>query len=151
MKRTLIFCLLGFVALVGAARSHAQNAGATEKAVSALEQQWLQGQKTNKPDLVAPLLADKIVVTDADGKVTDKAATLAIYKSTKWITADYVGVKVTSFGDAAIVTGGFRGKGTDAKGKSFDENDRWTDTWVKMPSGKWQCVASQVSAIKATM
>jgi ketosteroid isomerase-like protein len=151
MKRTLIFCLLGFVALVGAAPSHAQMASATEKAVAALELQWLQGQKTNNPDLVAPLLADKIVVTDSDGKVTDKAATLAFYKNTKWATADYVDLKVTVFGNTAIATGGFRGKGTNAMGKPFDDNERWTDTWAKMPDGKWQCVASHVSAIKVIM
>jgi hypothetical protein len=42
----------------------------------------------------------------------------------------------------------FKGKGTDEKGKPLDLNERWTDTWVKMPSGKWQCVASQASSIK---
>lgn len=96
----------------------------------------------------APLLADKIIVTGADGEVMDKAGTLALYKKTKWDSADYSDVKVTAYGDAAIATGGFKGKGTDAKGKPFDENERWTDTWVKMPSGKWQCVASHTSNIK---
>jgi ketosteroid isomerase-like protein len=45
-------------------------------------------------------------------------------------------VKVTGFGDAAIATGGFKAKGTDASGKPPDVNERWTDTWVKMPNGK---------------
>lgn len=148
MKRTLIWCLLGFVLLVSAARSQSQKTGGTEKAVEALEQQWLQGQKTNNSDLVAPLLADKIVVTQADGKVLDKDATLAFYKKTKWDSAEYTDVKVTVFGDTAIATGGFMGKGTDATGKPFDDNERWTDTWMKMPSGKWQCVASQVTPVK---
>jgi ketosteroid isomerase-like protein len=147
MKRTLIWCLLGLVLLVSAARSQ-QKTGGTEKAVEALEQQWLQGQKTNNPDLVAPLLADKIVVTQADGKVLDKDATLAFYKKTKWDSAEYTDVKVTVFGDTAIATGGFIGKGTDATGKRFDDKERWTDTWMKMPGGKWQCIASQVTPAK---
>ena len=147
MKRTLIWCLLGLVLLVSAARSQ-QKTGGTEKAVEALEQQWLQGQKTNNPDLVAPLLADKIVVTQADGKVLDKDATLAFYKKTKWDSAEYTDVKVTVFGDTAIATGGFIGKGTDATGKGFDDKERWTDTWMKMPGGKWQCIASQVTPAK---
>ena len=46
-------------------RSQAQTTGGTEKAVAALEEQWLQSQKTNNPDLVAPLLADKFVSTGA--------------------------------------------------------------------------------------
>jgi ketosteroid isomerase-like protein len=148
MKRTLIWCLLGFVLLVSAALSQAQKTGGTEKTVEALEQQWLQGQKTNNPDVVAPLLADKIIVTQADGKVLDKAGTLAFYKKTKWDSAEYTDVKVTVFGDTAIATGGFIGKGTDATGKPFDDNERWTDTWMKMPGGKWQCVASQVTPVK---
>jgi len=58
-------------------------------------------------------------------------------------------VKVTVFGDTAIATGGFKGKDTDATGKPFDNNERSTDTWMKMPSGKWQCVASHASLAKA--
>ena len=147
-KEKLIWYLLGLALLVSAVPSQAQKASATEKAVAALEQQWLQGQKTNNPDLVTPLLADKIVVTQADGKVMDKAETLAFYKNTKWDSAEYTDVKVTAFGDTAIATGGFKGRGTDAAGKPFDDNERWTDTWVKTPEGKWQCVASQTSPIK---
>ncbi len=148
MKKTWMWCLIGLLSLGGAAWSRAQQTGGTEKAVAALEQQWLQGQKTNNPDLVAPLLADKTVVTDADGKVLDKDGTLAVYKKTKWDSAEYADVKVTVFGDTAIATGGFQGKGTDAMGKPFAVTERWTDTWMKMPSGKWQCVASQASPLK---
>jgi len=73
MKRTWISSLIGLLLLGSAAWSQAQRPGETEKAVAALEQQWLQSQKTNNPDLVAPLLADKFVDTTIDGKVTDKA------------------------------------------------------------------------------
>jgi ketosteroid isomerase-like protein len=146
MKKASIWCLLALLSLVSVTGS--ETGAGTEKAVAALEQQWLEGQKTNNPDLVAPLLADKIVVTEADGKVNDKAGTLAFYKNTKWDSAAYDDVKVTVFGDTAIATGGFKGKGTDAMGKPFDNNERWTDTWMKMPTGKWQCVASQATPLK---
>jgi ketosteroid isomerase-like protein len=145
MMKTSMGCLLALLSLVSVAASQTVN---TEKDVAALEQQWLQGQKTNNPDLVAPLLADKIVVTEADGKVSDKAGTIAFYKSTKWNSADYDDVKVAAFGDTAIATGGFKGKGTDATGKPFDSSERWTDTWMKMPNGKWQCIASQATPRK---
>jgi hypothetical protein len=107
------------------------------------------GTKGNNPELIAPLLADKIVVTEADGKVLDKAGMLAFYKKTKWDSAEYSDVKVTVFADTAIATAGFKGKGTDAAGKPFANHERWTDTWTKMPSGKWQCVASHASLAKA--
>jgi ketosteroid isomerase-like protein len=149
MKRSLIWCLFGSMFVVSAVWSQANSAGGTEQAIAALEQQWLKSQQTNNPDLLAPLLADKFVGTSSEGKVTTtKAEALAEAKSEKWTSADYIDVKVAVYGDAAIATGGFKGKGTDASGKPVDATDRFTDTWVKMPNGKWQCVASQDTAVK---
>ena len=148
MKKTLIWCFLGLLSLVSAAWSQAQTTGGTEKAVAALEQQWLQSQKTNNPDLLAPLLADKFVITGSDGKVRTKTESLAEEKATKYVSAEYEDMKVTVFGDTAIATIVVNAKGTDESGKPFDVHERWTDTWVKMPSGKWQCVASHGSTIK---
>ena len=142
MKKALI-CSLGLLLLVTAAWSQ----DGTEKAVAALEKQWLKSQQTNNVDLLTPLLADKFINTSVDGKVTDKAETLAQYKKTKWESAENTDVKVTVYGDAAIATGVYNGKGTRS-GKPFDAHERWTDTWVKMPNGQWQCVASQGSPIK---
>jgi ketosteroid isomerase-like protein len=149
MNKTNVWCLLGLLTLAGSSLSHAQqSSSATEKAVTALENQWLQSQKTNNPDLVAPLLAEKIVSTGNDGKVENKAQMLADAKSRKYTSAEYEDVQVTVFGNTAIATGGFTGKGTDASGKPFNDHDRWTDTWLKMPNGKWQCIATHDSPIK---
>src|SRR3989441_2809215 len=148
MKKTLIWCFLGLLSLVSAAWSQAQTTGGTEKAVAALEQQWLQSQKTNNPDLVAPLLADKFINTGSDGKVTGKAESLATAKATKYDSVSYDNVKVTAFGGTAIATGDFKAKGTDASGKPLDAHERFTDTWVKMPNGNWECVASHQSPEK---
>jgi ketosteroid isomerase-like protein len=147
MKRTLVWCSATLLLLAVVAGLQAQTG--TEKAVAGLEQQWLQSQKTNNPDLVAPLIADKFVATGLDGKVTGKAELLASAKATKYDSMEYEDVKVTAFGDTAIATGVSRAKGTDDKGKPIDEHVRWTDTWVKMPNGKWQCVASHVSTLKS--
>jgi uncharacterized protein (TIGR02246 family) len=148
MKKTWMWCLIGLLSFGSAARLRAQTTDGTEKAVAALEQQWLQSQKTNNPDLVAPLLADKFINTGVDGKVTDKAKMLANAKATKYDSVAYDDLKVTVFGDTAIATGSFTAKGTDTSGKSFDQHERFTDTWVKMPNGKWQCVASHGSPVK---
>ena len=148
MKKIWMWSLLGLLSVWSAAWPQAQqtNAG-TEKAVAALENKWLQSQKTNNPDSLAPLLAERFVNTGSDGKVTNKAQTLEHAKARKYTSADYENLQVTVFGDTAIATGGFKGTGTEA-GKPFDEHERWTDTWVKMPDGKWQCVASQGSPVK---
>jgi ketosteroid isomerase-like protein len=49
--------------------------------------------------------------------------------------------------DTAIVTGMWSGSGTDADGKPFDANERFTDTFVK-ESGQWKAVATQSTPMK---
>lgn len=124
------------------------SSGETEKAVAALEHQWLESQKANNPDMVAPLLADKIIGTNSEGKLSNKTQMLADAKATKYESMEYEDVKVTVFGNTAIATGKAKSKGTDASGKPMENHEQWTDTWVKMPNGKWQCVASHTSSIK---
>ena len=149
MKRTWLWCVFALLSLGSASLSQAQQAsGATEKAVVALEKQWMQSQKTNNPDLLAPLLADKYVETDTDGKVRNKAETLANERATKYSSVEYQDLKVTVFGDTAIATSVWKGQYTDESGKPVNSHSRWTDTWVKMPDGKWQCVASHGSNIE---
>ncbi len=144
MKRSLIWCLLGSVLLTSTVWSQADKGAATQHAVAALEQTWLKSQQTNNPELVAPLLADNFMQTSGEGKLTTtKGEALAQAKSVKWSSVEYIDVKITVFGNTAIATGGFKGKGTATSGKAIDETSRFTDTWVKMPGGKWQCVASQ--------
>jgi ketosteroid isomerase-like protein len=144
MKKAWILCLVGLFLLGSAAWSQ----DVSEKAVAASEQKWLDSQKTNNPDMVAPLLSDKFVNTGSDGKVTSKAESLASAKATKYASVAYDDLKVTAFGDAAVATGDFKAKGTDPEGKPLDVHERFTDTWVKGPKGQWQCVASHQSTVK---
>ena len=128
--------------------SDAWSQDGSEKAVAALEQKWLQSQKTNNPDMVAPVLSDKFVNTGSDGKVTSKAESLASAKATKYDSVEYDDLKVTAFGSTAVATGDFKAKGTDPSGKPMDVHERFTDTWVKGSKGEWQCVASHQSTVK---
>jgi ketosteroid isomerase-like protein len=138
------------VPMVTSGDEKASEAGSAEQAVSAAEHQWLKSQQTNNTALLAPLLADKVVETDAEGKVfSGKEAVLADAKSITWSSAEYPDLKVTVFGHTAIAIGTFTGKGRDAADKSRDLRDRFTDTWVKMASGKWQCVATHTSPLKS--
>ena len=131
--------------VVSGAATQAAAADAAEEAVTAGEHQWLKSQQTNNVDLLAPLLADKVVETE--GKVrTGKEAVLAAAKSGTWSSLEYTDLKVTVFGHTAIATGTFTGKGTNA-GKPVDVRERFTDTWV-MSNGKWLCVATRDSPLK---
>jgi len=104
MKRDLTLCFLGLVLFVSAALAQAQETAGTERTVATLEQKWVQGVKANNPDLFAPLLADKIVITNDDGSVQNKAEWLANMKAAKFDSVALDNLKVTAFGDTAIAT-----------------------------------------------
>lgn len=149
---TIRSLILGSLALLGVfamSAAQAAPASADEDAVTAAEQQWLKSQQTNNTELLSPLLADKVVETTEGGKVlTGKGAVVADAKTDTWSSAAYTDLKVTVFGHTAIATGTFTGKRTDASGHSLDVRVRFTDTWVKMPDGKWLCVATHDSQLK---
>jgi ketosteroid isomerase-like protein len=148
MKSIVPWCALTLVLLATATWSQAQKSAGIEKAVTDLEQQWLKSQQTNNVELVEPLLADGFTNTSSAGKVTNRGEAIADAKATKYTSVDYIDMKVMVFGNTAIAVGGFKAKGTDPSGKPLDANERFTDTWVKMPNGKWQCVASHQSPVK---
>jgi len=146
--RSMIWESLALVMMLAGAAVQAADS-ADVQAVAAAEHQWLKSQQTNNVELLAPLLADKVVETTGDGKVfSGKDAVLADAKTVIWSSVEYIDLKVTVFGQTAIATGTFAGKGKDAAGKPHDERVRFTDTWVKTADGKWQCVATQDSPVK---
>jgi ketosteroid isomerase-like protein len=136
--------------LLGGAVGAQTKTASVEQTIAAQEQKWLESQRTNNTALLEPLLADKVVETTTEGKLlVGKATVVADAKATTWSSADYTDVKVWVFGDdTAIATGLFTGKGKDAAGKAIEEHVRFTDTWVKMSSGQWLCVATHDSTIK---
>ncbi len=140
--------LMGFTVVLMALAVQAQMGGGVEKAVAGLEQQWTAAGKMSNADGVAPLLADNFTNLNSDGTMMNKAQTLAMVKGSKWEINEIGDVKVTAFGNTAIATGTWRGKGTSADGKAIDAHERWVDTWMKMPSGKWQCIASGGAPVK---
>ena len=56
-------------------------------------------------------------------------------------------MKVIIYGPVAIATGLWSGRG-EIGGRKVDIHERWTDTWVRTPTGQWQCLASQQTEIK---
>lgn len=147
MKRALVLCV-ALLSLIVAAQAKDGQMGGTEREIAALEQKWVDASKAGNPDLLGPLLAFTFVRTDSDGKMTDKQQALAHVKVVKWETSEISDLKVTVYGKAAVATGIWVGKGTDADGKPIDARERWTDTWIKTYGGMWACVASHSSTIK---
>jgi ketosteroid isomerase-like protein len=149
MKKPITWIMAGALSLGCALMARAgETSGAAEKAVAALEQKWAQAQREHTTEMEAPLLAEKYVSINPDGKVSDRTQFIADETATKYTTANVEDLKVTAFGDTAIARVLLTYKGTDSKGNALDAHSRWTDTWVKMPDGKWQCVASHGSNVK---
>jgi ketosteroid isomerase-like protein len=155
MKRGVVIC--GIVLLtvtVGAALAQqsakpaAKSSGPVAQALMDLENQWAKASKASNGDTLAPLLAEEFVSLDSDGTLYGKADVVARTKKAKWTTNEIADMKVTVHGDTGIVTGTWTGKGTDGAGKAIDTKERWADTWVKMPDGKWQCVSSASAPMK---
>jgi ketosteroid isomerase-like protein len=148
MNSKRVWSLAGLLALAVAMNAQAQQAGDVHKALMDLENQWLEAEKANNPDLIATAFSDKYIATTSDGQLEDKTKTLEDIKTRKYTSAAYEDIRITVFGNTGIVRGGFKGSGTEASGKPFTEHLRWTDTWVKSPTGKWQVVATQYTPIK---
>jgi ketosteroid isomerase-like protein len=149
MSSKRVWRVLGLLALAGAMNVLAQQGGGdTHKTIMDLENQWLQADKTNNPDMIAASISDKYVATTSAGKLEDKTKTLEEIKTRKYNTAEYEDVQIAVFGNTAIARGGYKGSGTEASGKPFSEHLRWTDTWVKGPGGQWQVVATQYTPVK---
>jgi ketosteroid isomerase-like protein len=153
MKKMLVCLVIAMAAIAVQAQTGEKMSGdrmgsGVEQSIAKMELQWASASKMGNMDEIAPMLADKFVMLNSDGTMVDKATTLENMKKSKWEVNQLSDLKVTTFGDTAIATGGWRGKGTGADGKPVDAHERWVDTWVKMPGGKWQCIASAGTAEK---
>jgi ketosteroid isomerase-like protein len=153
MKRFLATGLLvvlsvGIAAAQPPGKPAAPAAAAAIKAVTDLENKWVTLSRAGDGEGLGALLADDFVALDADGTMHTKSEVVARTKKAKWTTNEVADLKVTVHGDSAIATGSWIGKGTDANGKPVDAKERWADTWVKMATGKWQCVVGASAPAK---
>ena len=117
-------------------------------AIAQLEQRWAEAQKTGDAKAAEPLIAEGFVNTDANGKVYGREKLLSNLKGGRWEQNSISDVRVVVYGNAAVATGAWSGRGVDGDGTKIDRRERWTDTWVKMTNGSWQCVASQQTEVR---
>jgi ketosteroid isomerase-like protein len=124
--------------------------GSVERAreIIHLEERWAQAAKTGDAATVDPMLAETFITTDVSGHSYNKVDLLANLKGGKWESNGISDVMVKFYGDTAIATGAWAGKGVDGDGTRIDRHERWTDTWVKTEAGQWQCVASHASEVR---
>jgi ketosteroid isomerase-like protein len=119
-----------------------------EQTLIDLENKWVKAGKSSDASMIEPILADSFISMGADGKYTPKSDYVAGFEKSKWEINEISNVKVYPHGNHAVVTGDWRGKGTDRSGKSVDTSERWMDTFMKMPNGKWQAISSGSTTAK---
>ncbi len=122
--------------------------GSVEQTLMDLERQWVKAAMAGSAETLAPILAADFVSVQSDGTTESKSEYVAKTTKGKWQVSEVSDMKVQVHGDAAVVIGVWTGKGTDGSGKAVDGKERFADTFVKMPDGKWQCVVSASALIK---
>ena len=116
-------------------------AGTEQQALIDIENKWVEAGKKQDPSMLDPYLADGFMSMGSDGTYTGRKDYLAGMKTAKWDITEISNMKAHVSGNHAVVTGDWRGKGTDPSGKSVDTTEHWIDSFVKSTSGKWQCTA----------
>jgi ketosteroid isomerase-like protein len=115
--------------------------------VMALENAWNHALEAKDTKALDMLLANTFVSVDIDGSIASRSEFLASIKSADYQPSQAVTEQSTVqvYGDAAVVVGVFRIKGTE-KGKPYVHRERFVDTWIKL-RGAWQCVATTSTLI----
>jgi ketosteroid isomerase-like protein len=153
MKRAMVAGGVSLVILLAALAQQGMTL-AQQKSMSdeggrilALEKAWNRALEVKDAKALDMLLANTLVSVDIDGSVASKSEFLASIKAPDYQPAQVVTeqTSVQVYGNAGVVTGVFRVKGTE-NAKQYVRRERFTDTWIKMGE-QWQCVASQTTLI----
>ena len=145
-----LFILLLLFSSLALPQTFAQSEG-DESKIIALENLWNQMQVAHDADAMSKMLDPEFVLTDYDGSIMNKAQLLASIRDTsnQLTTEVSEGMKLFRHGDTVVVIGATHEKGT-LKGKQYQHNGRFTDTWIKRDN-QWLCIASQLSLIPKSL
>jgi len=115
--------------------------------VLALETAWGHAIELKDTKALDQMLASTFVAVEIDGTLSNKTEFLAGIRAPEYQPSQAVNeqINVQVYGNAAVVAGIFRVKGTE-KGKAYVHRERFIDTWIKQNQA-WQCVASTATLI----
>jgi ketosteroid isomerase-like protein len=148
VKKASIYVSILIATACIAAAGQRTAASSSESAIRALEERWDAANLKGDAAGLDAIFADEFIMTGADGKVRTKAEVLGELKAgnIKYDTAKTEELKIIFHGDAAVVSGRWRGKYA-YRGQTVNLLERFTNFYVRR-SGRWQCVASHGSAIQ---
>src|SRR5262249_3824086 len=123
-----------------------QDANAAE-VVKKLELEWLESYVRRDTNFLERYLADDYSSIDPHGTVVDKKGEIESVKSGDLAITEIKpdGMKVRTYGDAAVITGRSTIRAT-VSGQDASGEYRFTDVWVKRRD-RWQAVASHLTRI----
>jgi len=142
--------LLALCAICGSAMAQQGSmASGDEAKIRECEAKWDTAAVNNDVKTFDELLADKYISTDPQGRVQTKSQMLADLKSGnfKFISSEADEMKVFLYGDAAVVSGRWKGKYIE-NGKTYDTVERYTSTYARQ-KGQWRSTSSHGSKIQS--
>jgi len=140
-----LICCFGLVMAL-AVSAMAQENGAVESRIVAMEKAWNQAYKFRDKKALGQMLDDSMVLVNGEGLLRSKGLFLASFDAAKSVDQQQdfpESISVQVFGDVAIATGVFREKGVQ-NGKSYIRRSRFVDTWISS-NGSWKCVAASAT------
>lgn len=133
------------LSLVASAASIQSSAG---EEVARLESIWAAAELRRDTATIGKLLADDFTMVTPAGAILTRVEVLQHIASN---TSDRSGsnseYQPRVYGSTVVITGLYTGTFKTAAG-SVTRQFRWTDTWVRSPSGEWNCVAAQATSYR---
>jgi len=147
LRTTCCVLLLSFFSVAHATAQTGKD-DSQENKLLVMEHLWNEAQVNRDFRALDGLIGAHFINTEYDGEVSNKAQFLADIKDPQFKPASVTiqDLKVSMYGDSAVVTGIYHTKGI-YQGKGYEHLGRFTDTWV-FTEGRWQCAASHTSLVK---
>jgi hypothetical protein len=146
MKRKEFLLLAGYAlavtGLIAAPVSSSADQGKTEQELTRVERNWCNADVKNDDAALSAILADDFTDVNLNGKVTNKAQSIADLKTDKTTACDVDMLHFQIYGDTAIVVGR-----ATVKSATYNGQYMYTDVYVRR-NGQWQAVAAQGTEIK---
>ena len=149
MSKTAYGLLTLWAMCGGAMAQQGSSARGDEATIRECEAKWDTAAVNNNVKAFDELLADQYIATDPQGRVQTKSQMLADLKSGnfKFITSEADEMKIFLYGDAAVVSGRWKGKYIE-NGKTYNTVERYTSTYARQ-NGHWRSTSSHGSKIES--
>ncbi len=129
-------------------KEESREQGKVKQQLIELEKEWTRTIVKNDADSIGPFMSDDWCIIHADGSVMDRSRFLSLIESGN-VTHDLMELddwRVRVYGDTGVVTSKGKSKGK-YKGRAFSTYERSTSVYARI-DGRWQCVLTQLTAIK---